>query len=221
MEKKPKKRNGYYYINGKEYPSVTKIIGDTLAKPALYYWSGQQAAKIALKNPELNEKEVMADLQMVGRSAAKRGKEVHSYIEIVLSGSQTQLLESMPPAYRPYIKGFISWMDTHKPKTIKCEVECYSDKYGYAGRCDYVCEMNGEKWVLDFKTGKDIYKEVGLQLVAYQQALAEQEVIKADKTGCVLLMADGGFQFKETKDAFSAFLSVFDVWKWIKGVDNA
>jgi len=53
----PTRRNGYYYIGGEEYVSVTKVLKETLAKPALVFWGIQQAARIALKDPTLNEDE--------------------------------------------------------------------------------------------------------------------------------------------------------------------
>ena len=77
----PKRRNGYYYINDKEYPSVTKILNDTLNKPGLTFWMAREACRIALKNPYLNEKEVWAELNRYKKDAGHRGRQAHTFAE--------------------------------------------------------------------------------------------------------------------------------------------
>ncbi len=215
-KKVPRKRNGYYYNDDKEYVSVTKVLGDVLAKPALYYWSGLTCARIALKEPWLNEKEVMAELQGVVRDSQERGKKIHNIIEQSVSfmGATQIVINESEEELNPYVKAFVSWFKTHKPTTVANEVELYSNQHMYAGRCDYICKINNENWLIDFKTGKAIYKETGLQLAAYQHALKENEIISIDKMGVVLLMSDGGFQFKETTDTIEDFVKVMEVWKW-------
>ena len=96
------------------------------------------------------------------------------------------------------------------------EVEVHSDRYGYAGRFDLVCEINGKIWLIDFKTGKDIYPESSLQLVAYKTAIEEQGIMHVDKTGVVLATEEGEYMFKETKGKIEDFLNVMEVWKWIQ-----
>lgn len=211
--KKPRRRNGFYYINDKEYPSVTKIIGDTIPKPALRYWLQQQAARIALKNPEMSEKEVLASVSLLSKHAAHRGTSVHKAVDIFFD---TGHLPRLAPEYDGYLSAFTKWLESFSPKSIQGETEVYSDKYCYAGRFDHLVEINGLTWLLDFKTGKNIYKEVGLQLVAYQQALNELEIAWPQKLGVVLLMDSGEYMFKETSSTFNEFLMVRKLWDWVQ-----
>lgn len=208
-----KKRNGYYYINDKEYVSVTKVLGDTLAKPALYYWSSQQAARIALKDPTLNEKEVCAEVTKISRQAAERGRNVHHIVE---TWCKDGVLPSMGGEYNGYIQAFLGWHESVKPKAIHSEVELWSDTWGYAGRCDLVAEIGDALYVIDFKTGKGLYREVGLQLAAYRWALGESQRIATNKMGAVLLKEDGEWEMKETKDSIDNFIKVLEVWKMLK-----
>ncbi|GAG98683.1 unnamed protein product, partial [marine sediment metagenome] len=164
----PKKRNGYYYIGDKEYPAITKILNDVLSKPALMYWAGKQCSRIALKDPTLNEKEVYSKFMEISRGAADRGKQVHRIFE---RWCQDKEFPPIPKEFEGYGNALKSWVETHKPKPLRSEVEVHSDKWGYAGRCDLICHINDEIWLIDFKTGKNIYKEVGLQLVAYKEAI--------------------------------------------------
>ena len=215
--KVPRRRNGVYYINGKEYASVTKVIGDTLAKPALLYWYGKKAAEIALKNPELNEKEVMAELRLFSKSTQERGKYVHAIAEAM--PDVKDLIDPSRPELDGYIHALQAFWDTHQPKLLGQEIELYTDTYGVAGRCDQVCEINGKKWLIDYKTGKAIYHEVDLQLAIYDFMLNEMGVVKVDYTGVVLLKDDGSFVFQRTNGTLQDFLNVLEVWKWIKRKD--
>ena len=213
MKKKvPRRRNGIYYLNNKEYDSVTKILG-VIEKPALYYWFKQQAARIALADPTLDEKEVIAKVGEISKVAAARGTTVHGYCEAKSKGEGYTVAKE----YKGYTDALDSWWGTNEPKVLKNEVELYSDKYGYAGRCDAIVDINGEDWVLDYKTGKSIYKEVGLQLSAYRHALIEMGVVQDVKMGVLLLMVTGEYQFKETNDSIENFVNVMKVWRWSRG----
>lgn len=215
-EDAPKKRNGYYYRDDKTYVSVTKVLGDVLAKPALIFWSGREATRIALANPWLNEKEVMAQLQLQQRASQERGKYIHSLAELMPDVKEEEVKEE----YKGYFKALKSWWDFFKPEVIGREVEAFS-RFGYACRVDHLSKINESKWLLDFKTGKEIYKEVGLQLVAGKQALKDDNIITIDKTGVVLLMETGEYKFQETNDDLQDWLRVLEVWQWLqkKGVE--
>lgn len=211
----PKRRNGYYYrqMGEKviEYPSVTSILS-VIAKPALVYWTGQQAARIALKNPELNEKEVMATLQLNLRESQDRGKEVHNILE---EWAKTLKLPEISK-YPFFLKSIKSFLETYPIKPIISELVVYSDKYHYAGRLDFIGELNSLNWLLDFKSGSGLYPEVSLQNISYKEAILENNLYRIDKTGAVLFQNDGTFTFKETIADIQDFLAVKKVWEWSK-----
>lgn len=207
-----KKRNGFYYRDDKEYPSTTKILGEVLAKPALLYWYGREATRIALKNPELNEKEVMAELQLKVKTSADRGHKVHEFIQAFSSAKEPT------DDIKPYIEAFWSWWKTHSPQVIYQEIECFSELYNYACRLDWVGRINDRVWIIDFKTSADgtLYQEVGLQLASNRQALLEEKGISVDAIGAVGLASTGEFVFKEMNDTIEDFLNVKRVWEWMK-----
>lgn len=209
----PKKRNGYYYINGKEYVSVTKVIQDVLAKPALLYWYGREATRIALKNPELNEKEVMSALQQIVSQAGDRGHKVHDYAVLLSEGSP---LNCIPEDLAGYVSALAKWFFTIKPIAISSEMEVVSEELQTAGRLDYICKINGETWLIDYKSGKEIYKESGIQLAFYKHALHENHTIKIQHTGVVLCMDTGEYVFKETNDTIEEFRHIREIWNWVK-----
>ena len=215
-KKVPSRRNGFYYKDNnltRPYVSVTKVLGDTLAKPALYYWSGREACRIALRNPELNGKEVMAELALYVKGTQQRGKTLHNAAECFATAHS---IPTVAPELQGYLNALQSWWLTHNLKTIKTELEVYSDTLMVAGRLDYLCEIEGKQWLIDFKTGRQIYKEVGLQLAFYKYALKEFLDIEVDKMGVVLLKEDSGFIFQETTDTIEDFEKVLAVWRWLK-----
>ena len=210
----PKRRNGVYYLNGNEYTSVTKVLGDTLNKPALLYWGEKMAAEIALKNPYLSAKEVIAEIQLYSKSTQKRGTYIHSLAEGM--PDIKHLIDVDMVGCEGYVQALQSFWTTHKPEILGQEIELYSDKYGVAGRCDAIAKINGETWLLDWKSGKAIYPEVALQLAIYKDMLKDLGVIDVQHMGVVLLKEDGGFVFEEKVGELRDFLNVLEVFKWIK-----
>ena len=210
--KTEKKRNGWYYIGDKCYPSITKIIGEVLAKPALLYWYAREATRIALANPELNEKEVMATLDLKVRNSQDRGKYVHSVAEEMPNIDTAKIKEE----YKGYITALQGWWEAFKPVIINREVEAYSDKFGFACRVDFICELQKQIWLCDFKTSKtgEVYPESGLQLLAGKVALEEREIAKIDKMGTISLAETGEWVFKEMKDLEDDLKALLQLWKW-------
>jgi len=146
----------------------------------------------------------------ISKKAAERGKEVHSVAEEwAKSGNIGRVA-----AHQGYVDAFQRWVETVKPRASESEVELFSEEYGYAGRCDIVVDINDTLWLIDVKTGKGIYKETGLQLVAYRQALMEMGIAEVDKMGVVLCKEDGEFVFQETKSVIEDFVNVQRVWEW-------
>ena len=178
MNKLYKKRNGFYYSDGvkdfnKPYPSVTKILGDVLAKPGLEYWLIREAVRVALEDPSQNEKEVMATSKIRNSGASTRGTGVHNIFAKMISGEE---YKPYPIDYEGYIKGAELFLKEQKPEVIFKDKIIKSDKYEFAGSLDCVLRINGEIWLIDLKTGST-YPEHGLQLSAYRQCLKEEGII--------------------------------------------
>ena len=212
--KTKKKRNGYYYTDGLELPSITKILGDTLAKNNLIFWLKREAIRFALKNPELNETEIMALFEIDSSKRTDRGHYVHSIAEIMPNVDIDKIQEEN----KGYIKGLIGWWNKYKPVVLNRELEAYNKELGYGCRVDFVCIIRDKIWVIDFKSSKDgaIYKDVGLQLVAGKLALLETHDIKVDHMGVVALSEQGEDTFRETKDTKEDLIHLVELYKWSK-----
>lgn len=217
----PRRRDGYYYKEGKKYKSITTLINEIIAKPALLYYQGQRASEIALQSLKageeqiLNTKEVMAQLQLELRQSQDRGKVVHYFAQLLAMG---QPLPEPAEKFKGYIEGLKSWWSTFNPEVLCNEFVVYSEKYMTAGRLDLLCTLNKLRWIIDFKSNKEgqIYKEVGLQLTFYKQGLTETTGFIVDKTGVVCLAENGEFNFRETNDKIEDFEHLLGLWYWKK-----
>jgi hypothetical protein len=209
-KKIPKRRNGFYYLEGgKEYVSVTTVL-DVIAKPALIHWAAKTSARIALKDPTLSEKEVASGIYRQKKKAALKGSDIHKFVEKYQEGGKTTIRKDL----QEYARAFDSFVEDFEPKILENEAEVYSDKYEYAGTLDMIIEdRKGNIWLLDVKTGKGIYPEYGLQLVAYKHAYEEMGN-RVDKTGILHLKEDGTFALHETNEPFNIFLCAIDLWRW-------
>lgn len=171
--------------------STTTIIG-CLEKPALMYWSAEEAAKAAVaisgslaqRVDEDGEEAVVKWLrdarfrQVKGqRTAAELGTACHdSFEEYALTGVKPTVDEEV----QPYLDQFDKWVSKWQPEYLAAELSVYNRQYGYAGTTDAFIKIQGTTTIADYKTsrksvdakGKESgpYPEVGLQLASYRYA---------------------------------------------------
>ena len=215
MNIKNNKRGGYYWIDGKPYISVTKVI-DILNKPQLMYWYGKQVYLAMVKNPTLSEKEAMSAPYQASDKAKSRGSTVHSVIEFYVH--KQKYIDSVPEEFKPYATAFYQWVKDNKVTIVGHEKTLVSKKHNYAGTCDMIAKLNGndELIVVDIKTSKGgaIYKESELQVSAYVNALKEEGMDIS--RGMVVALSDTGkYATKEADDEFETFLACKKIYEWI------
>ena len=127
-------QNGFrfYNIDGKNYPSVTSILG-IKKKEGLEQWRknvGEEAAKWEMAR------------------AARRGKATHTLVEQYLKGETPSIRDVLPLGLFKLLKPYIDQIDNiHLLEAIM-----YSPKLTVAGQVDCVAEYNGKLSVIDFKT---------------------------------------------------------------------
>ena len=68
---------------------------------------------------------------------------------------------------------FVDFWETYNPTLIETEVHLFSDELKVAGTCDCICEIDGELWVIDFKTSNHLQTTYDLQSAAYAQMYKE------------------------------------------------
>lgn len=170
-----------YYFNGQgPWPGVTTVT-DVLDKPALTRWKVEQAAIAAIESAERlvedrenGRTEAAIKYLTTGNTTARdRGSRIHATLESILKREPVEVLERDVPA----IQGARVWLNEHSVKPMAVEAFLINETYGYGGTCDLIAEIDGETWLLDWKTGKSVawpngqvYDEMRLQLAAYANA---------------------------------------------------
>jgi len=165
----------YYQRNGEYYPSVTYVLS--------YYPKG--------KFFEDWLKKVGYSADYIVKKASEEGTQVHEMIEAYLNGEELKFLEHGRPMYNPNVwqmfLRFVEWWEEYNSTLIEAEVHLFSDKLKVAGTCDLVCEINGELWVIDFKTSNHLQTTYDLQTAMYAQCFEECFGKKVDRTGILWL----------------------------------
>ena len=221
----PRRRDGYYHLNGEKYVSVTEVIS-VLNKPALVTWAAKTAATLVLNDPEQFDtaEKAASGIYQARDRAAGRGTTVHSLAEAVLLGGEIDETD-MAPAILGRLNAIRTFVRDTQPKLIETECNVYSEKHLFAGTCDLIAEIGGQTLMVDWKTGKGIYPESALQLSAYRHAdfilTKDPEPLRLpmpaiSATAVCLLMDDGTYTFQRVEAPIEVFLALQRVWAWTK-----
>ena len=203
----------YYFVDGEFYPSVTKILGETMPMPyALRQWIGDVG----------NEK---AESKM--NRAAARGTLIHNGCEALLRGEKIKLTEIFPNRKdQALLVAFKNWAAEYQPQVeSEHHIEMtVASVYKYAGTLDIFCTIKGEPWIIDIKTSAGVYDSHMLQVAAYRNAFHEMTGIWA-KMGILHLKSTTkkGYQFvtdieiKGKPISTDDFMKVYDLCLVLNG----
>jgi hypothetical protein len=210
----------YYQRNDEYYPSVTYVLG--------YYPKG--------KHFEDWLKRVGFSADYIVKKAAGEGTQVHNMIEDYLNGEELNFLSPTgKPLYDPnvwqmFLK-FTEWWETYQPTLIETEVHLFSDELKVAGTCDLICEIDGELWIIDFKTSNQLQTTYDLQTAIYGKCYEECFGKKVDRYGVLWLkstkrtfnkekMQGKGWEMYESKRSQEDNLALFDAVKTLFDIEN-
>ena len=169
----------FYDINGKNYPSVTTVLG-IRKKEGLQKWRDAIGENVA--NWEM------------GR-AARRGKSFHTLVEQYLKGETPSIRDVLPIGLFKLMKPYIDQIDNiHLLEAIM-----YSPKLTIAGQVDCIAEYNGKLSVIDFKTAnkerqEDWIDNYFLQTTAYAHMFEETFGKPIEQVVILLASEDGSVQ---------------------------
>ncbi len=176
-------RHLYYFNGAGPWPGVTTVT-DVLDKPALLRWHKEQVARAAIVSAERliadrqagNEDAAVAYLLATrneGTDGRERGSRIHRGIESILRRAPTEI----EPTDASAITGARAWLNEHGVRPLEVEAFLINESLGYGGTCDLIAEIDGQIWLLDWKTSKSVawpngkvYDEMRLQLAAYGNA---------------------------------------------------
>ena len=85
---------------------------------------------------------------------------------------------TIDPRDEPAVAGARAWLNPeHRIRPLEVEAFLVNETPGYGGTCDLIAELDGEAWLLDWKSAKSVadatgkvWAEMRLQLAAYANA---------------------------------------------------
>lgn len=222
--------------SGHKAPGVTSII-NMLPKPFLMYWYARSVAEAAADN--LDVVNALAARDRAGlvdylkgaptrytKSRQNVGSDAHDVFERMIRGEDVR---RVGVDLEPYKRNFGEFLDAVQPELISAEDVMWSDTHDYAGSSDAILRITDDGVptlaVCDWKTGKDTYADVSLQLTAYARA---DRIIDADgesspmpkiDAGAVLHITADRWEFKPVEvsdDVFDYFLALRKIYTWDK-----
>jgi hypothetical protein len=210
----------YYQRNGDYYPSVTHVLS--------YYPKGKWFEDWL--------KRVGFSADYIVKKASEEGTQVHNLIEDYLNKNELNFLTPQGrPLYSPIVwqmfLRFVEWWETYQPTLIETEVHLFSDELKVAGTCDLVCEINGELWIIDFKTSNQLSTTYDLQTAIYGKCYEECFGKKVDRYGVLWLkstkrtfnknkMTGKGWEMYESKRSQEDNLKLFQAVKTLFDIEN-
>lgn len=168
----------YYNSKGDEIPSVTTVI-KLLSNKELINWANYMGLVCRKNHNDISEK------------AALIGTLTHFYLErlgkkkIINYNLLEDYNKDIVQCVNRGIKEFKEWRKEFKPKIIKTEFRLQNERVG--GTIDNISEIDGDKYIIDYKTSKNVYPSMFLQLAAYNMLLREEKGMKIDKVAILLL----------------------------------
>lgn len=205
----------WYLVDGKYLPSVSWI--------ASYYPKGIEFQKWLA-----NEGWEGADAKK--RTAGEKGSRVHKAIEHLIKGNKITHDAKFSANGEPEqeitaeeygaIISFARWAEAERPRFLLTETTVCSKKYGYAGTVDAVAMIGDEVYILDWKTSKNIYPSMEIQIAAYREAFREMGYEWAEMAKIAILQVGydrnkAGYKFTEIplNGTFETFLATRNIWE--------
>ncbi len=178
-----KKDKRVYTLDGGLLDSVSAIT-NTLAKEALYAWYEDHGARGGAEAQRRGELDSLEPREIIRRvralelgadkqrdEAAERGKAIHAAFETLATTGVAPRLADYPEEWRPWVQGAARAWLLMNPEPEEAERIVCNPQYGYAGRPDLVCRINGRRTLVDYKTGKGkVYEQAHYQTRLYAMA---------------------------------------------------
>jgi hypothetical protein len=198
------------------YPSSSWICGFYPKGVAFYKWLAEKG---------------WDEAETIKKSAGDKGSKVHKAIEDLIKGKEVSINdkyynetldceEELTPEEWICLMSFAKWVNDVKPKFILTEQSAINKKIGYGGTIDCVCDINGQIYLIDFKTSQYIWKEYELQISSYKELLPYIDKTKdIDLSVVKLAILQVGYnrnkneyKFTEIDDKFDLFLNAKAIW---------
>lgn len=225
-----------YRWGDRDLPSVTTIRRLAGVPHRLHQWQLTQVIDYAVDHwPSLGEKlaagaEGLASVRKELRQAATAERDLAAKLGTAVhdAAAMRRAITEVPAEIRPRLRMYLDWLEESRAEIVAAEFQVWNLTVGYAGTADFIARFpDGSLWLVDLKTGKSVFAEHALQVMAYTMAefVGEDSTINEDLTVllhavrgiAVLHVGDRSWEFRKIKadgPTWAAFrgLLTFAVW---------
>lgn len=190
---------GRYYRTpaGILYPSVSSILG-AAPSPELEKWRKRVGA---------------AEADRISRISSTRGTRIHQCCENYILGKEN-IFSTFDFLEKPMFQNMIPHLDKFD-EVHALETRLFSNKLRVAGTVDSIVKINGQMWVVDYKTSKHFKHAIDipsyfLQCSAYAVCFYEQTGIVVPNIRIIMTTTDYGVLVfdEKVKDWIGKFMEL-------------
>jgi hypothetical protein len=228
----------FYTWQGRELPSVTSVRRMAGLPHGLHQWAiGKVVDRVVdhigeivaeLRNPDPSHVTLVRRwLRQAATEERDRAAELGTAVHDAAASGRT--LADVGPQIAPRLRQYLDWLATSGAEVLGSEFQVWHLTAGYAGTADLLVRFpNGSIWLVDLKTGKGVYSEHALQLIAYLMAefVGTDDVVDERLTAllhqasgmAVLHLADDHWEFRVlTADAgtWTSFRGLLAFSRWM------
>ena len=223
----------YSWQGGPLWPGVTSIIATLDKSGPLIGWAKREVAQAAIRNldtlpglvrqggPEAAAKWLGSIPGYQRDTSADLGTRIHALAEAVSGGQDVPVTDEE----RPFLAEFLRWLERRKPRYLATEFMVCHLGLRYGGTGDALLVLDGETWLIDYKTGKSVYPETALQLAGLGGAQfmgtpddpTQHKLPHIDCYGVLHIRPDGAELYPMTvgKPEWEAFKACRTLWEWL------
>ena len=152
----------YRAQDGNSVPGVTTVLG-ILNKPALVPWANKLGLQGIDSAKYVDDKAAIGTLahQMIADYLKGQPTNTSEYSQVQIDQAENAVLS------------YFEWEKAHPLQPILVEQPMVSELYRFGGTIDCLCRMNGDLYLVDFKTSSGIWPEMLTQAAAYLNLASE------------------------------------------------
>ena len=196
---RPFEKQYRYEVNGEPKKGVTTTISGRFGANGLIRWAKKLPLDALTWQLKDDGQPIDYNTNFVEKIEDKVRKleNENSTIGTMMHTLCNQYINNKKPAYpnteplKSMFSKFTKWWDKKEYKVLASEQTCYSVDLDCCGTFDVIIKnKKGKIILLDFKTNKDIYSNVPVQIAAYKKLIEDSNNIKIDMYGVVHIPKD-------------------------------
>ena len=189
---------------------IAELIGRALDNDAPLDWMREPATiGRALREAELT-------WWHVRKRAARRGSRIHELIFLALAQEKRPpSLSRLSAEERGYGQAAIRWWREHEPTPIYAEQVTLCRGHRVAGRFDLLCEIGGERVLVDAKTREKGAVRLGdhAQLAGYEMCNEACGLGSSDRRVALILKPDGTYVAHDGLGTEADFIAALEAYR--------